>query len=142
MKEYICKKDLMSQIERESRAWGEDYDSHQILGDIEDFPTVTTADICREFAEKLKEKYKRIDDAGMVMPTYESCVIEIDEALTEMEREKMKELQGMLSQIQTTIEKTTEIVCEQLCKYRETADDDFICDYIREHGECPLDRLN
>lgn len=40
------------------------------------------------------------------------------------------------------IEEVCETVCDDLCKYRDTADDDFICDYMREHGKCPLDRLH
>ena len=40
------------------------------------------------------------------------------------------------------IEEVCETVCDDLCQYRDTADDDFICDYIREHGKCPLDRLH
>lgn len=36
----IDKAKLMNHIETESRKWGEDYDSYQILGDIEDFDTV------------------------------------------------------------------------------------------------------
>lgn len=39
------------------------------------------------------------------------------------------------------IESVIETVCDDLCKYRVTADDDCICDYIREHGSCILDRL-
>lgn len=35
-----------------------------------------------------------------------------------------------------------ETVCDNLCKYSETADEDSVCDYMREHeGHCPLDRL-
>lgn len=35
-----------------------------------------------------------------------------------------------------------ETVCDDLCKYSETADEDSVCDYMREHeGHCPLDRL-
>ncbi len=36
----IDKAELMRHIENEMREWGEDYDALQILGDIEDFPTV------------------------------------------------------------------------------------------------------
>ena len=36
----IDKAQLMNHIESESRKWGEDYDSYQILGDIEDFGTI------------------------------------------------------------------------------------------------------
>lgn len=36
----ISRKDLISHIENQSREWGEDYDAQQILGDIEDMPSV------------------------------------------------------------------------------------------------------
>ena len=38
MAEYIEKGALMNHIESEARIWGDDYDAHQILGDIEDCP--------------------------------------------------------------------------------------------------------
>lgn len=66
MKEYICKKDLMSKIESESRMWGEDYDAHQILGDIEDISTVTKADICREFVEKMRKHNECMNGSEVV----------------------------------------------------------------------------
>lgn len=41
------------------------------------------------------------------------------------------------------IEDVCEIVCMELCKYQATTDEEFICDYMREHdGKCPLDRLH
>jgi len=36
--QYISKNKLMNHIEREYRAWGDEYDAMQILGDIEDMP--------------------------------------------------------------------------------------------------------
>jgi len=36
----ISRKVLISHIENQSREWGEDYDAQQILGDIEDMPSV------------------------------------------------------------------------------------------------------
>ncbi len=36
----ISRKALISHIENQSREWGEDYDVQQILGDIEDMPSV------------------------------------------------------------------------------------------------------
>lgn len=39
------------------------------------------------------------------------------------------------------IENTVELVCNKLCKYSDTADENYECDYIREHGSCPLDAL-
>lgn len=40
MRQLIDKAELMRHIENEMREWGEEYDALQILGDIEDFPTV------------------------------------------------------------------------------------------------------
>jgi hypothetical protein len=36
----VSRKALISHIEKQSREWGEDYDAQQILGDIEDMPSV------------------------------------------------------------------------------------------------------
>lgn len=43
--------------------------------------------------------------------------------------------------IKDIIQEVSEDICDNYCKYRDTADDDFICDAIRENGSCPLDRL-
>jgi hypothetical protein len=33
-------------------------------------------------------------------------------------------------------------ICDELCRYRDTADASCICDYMREHdGICPLDTV-
>lgn len=49
---------------------------------------------------------------------------------------------NLIDKIRETIDDVSAVVCDELCKYRSTCnDDDFRCDYIREHGECPLDRL-
>lgn len=39
------------------------------------------------------------------------------------------------------IEEVAEDICDNYCKYRETADDDCLCDITRDGGSCPLDRL-
>lgn len=48
----------------------------------------------------------------------------------------------LLKSIQEQLEKVCEDICDNYCKYRETADEDFICDAIRENGSCPLDLLH
>ena len=62
----IDKAKLMNHIENESRKWGEDYDSYQILGDIEDFDTVEAIPIEWIINHKKyptnKEKAKVIED--------------------------------------------------------------------------------
>lgn len=52
-----------------------------------------------------------------------------------MEREKLQKI------IKEQIEKVRNEICDNYCKYRETADEDIICDVIREKGSCPLDVL-
>ena len=50
----------------------------------------------------------------------------------------MNKLQDTIKEI---LENVSEEVCDNLCKYRDSADDDFVCDYMRENGNCPLDVL-
>lgn len=40
------------------------------------------------------------------------------------------------------IEDVCQEVCDNLCKYAVTSDDNCECDYIREKGYCPLDKLH
>lgn len=39
------------------------------------------------------------------------------------------------------IEEVAENICDNFCKYRDTADENFECEHIRNGGECPLDKL-
>lgn len=39
------------------------------------------------------------------------------------------------------LQEIAEDICNNYCKYRETADDECLCDAIRDGGRCPLDRL-
>ena len=43
--------------------------------------------------------------------------------------------------IQKIIQKVSEDICDNYCKYRETSDEDCLCDVIRNGNQCPLDRL-
>lgn len=41
------------------------------------------------------------------------------------------------------LSRVAETVCDELCRYNDTADDDGVCDYMRQHGgECPLDVIS
>ena len=51
------------------------------------------------------------------------------------------EMEKLQKTIKEQIEKLCEDICDNYCKYRETADEEFICDVIREKGSCPLDVL-
>lgn len=48
---------------------------------------------------------------------------------------------GLLKYVREIIQEVTEDICDNYCKYRESSDDDFLCDAIRDGGICPLDRL-
>lgn len=48
-----------------------------------------------------------------------------------MNKEKMKLLQEI-----------KENICDNYCQYRDTADEEFLCDAIRDGEICPLDRLD
>lgn len=52
--ELIRKDAIMSHIEVEAERWGEEYDAWQILGDIEDFPTIDAVEVvrCRDCKHK------------------------------------------------------------------------------------------
>lgn len=58
--DWVSKKALMSHIQREHRQWGEDYDTEQILGDIEDFPTAF--DAYEVIAKIIEDLDARIDN--------------------------------------------------------------------------------
>ncbi len=48
----------------------------------------------------------------------------------------------ILTSLKELIQEVCEDICDNYCKYRDTADEDYICDAIRENGACPLDKLN
>ena len=35
-----------------------------------------------------------------------------------------------------------ENICDNFCKYQETTDEEGNCDWIRNGGKCPLDKIN
>lgn len=43
--------------------------------------------------------------------------------------------------IQALIQEVSEDICDNYCKYRETADENNLCDITRDGSPCPLDRL-
>ena len=46
------------------------------------------------------------------------------------------------TEIRNAVQIFSEDICDNYCKYRDTADEDNICDAIREKGYCPLEALN
>ena len=50
--------------------------------------------------------------------------------------------QSLQKGIQEIIQEVSEDICDHYCKYRDTADEDCVCDYMREHdNKCPLEEL-
>ena len=43
--------------------------------------------------------------------------------------------------VKEVVEEVCGVVCDELCKYRDTVQQDGKCNYQRENGDCPLDRL-
>lgn len=52
---------------------------------------------------------------------------------------KEQTLQRILEEI---IDEVSENICDNFCKYRDTCDEDALCDYIRDGKSCPLDKLH
>lgn len=40
------------------------------------------------------------------------------------------------------LQEISEDICDNYCKYRDTADEECLCDVIRDGGKCPLDKLH
>lgn len=47
----------------------------------------------------------------------------------------------MSENVTKIIESVCEDICDNFCRYRDTCDDNCECEYIREKGCCPLDKL-
>ena len=43
--------------------------------------------------------------------------------------------------VREIIQEVSEDICNNFCKYRDTADEDCLCTIIRAGKSCPLDRL-
>ena len=48
----------------------------------------------------------------------------------------------MIKEISEFLESVREDICDNYCKYRDTADEEFLCDVLRDGNPCPLDKLN
>lgn len=52
------------------------------------------------------------------------------------------ESKRVVESVKETLREVSEDICDNYCKFRETADEDCLCDVIRSGAACPLDRLN
>lgn len=51
-------------------------------------------------------------------------------------------MENLKQTIQEIIQEVSEDICDNYCKYRDTTDEDCLCDVIRNGNSCPLDKLN
>lgn len=59
------------------------------------------------------------------------------------EREECEREEGNMDKTKNNLlEQIKEDICDNYCQYRDTADEEFLCDAIRDGGNCPLDRLD
>ena len=49
---------------------------------------------------------------------------------------------SVIKSVEQMLQEIAEDICNNYCKYRDTADEEFLCDVIKGGGVCPLDRLN
>lgn len=54
---------------------------------------------------------------------------------------KSNKTETLQKSVQKIIQEVSEDICDNYCKYRDTADQDCLCDVIRDGNPCPLDRL-
>lgn len=40
------------------------------------------------------------------------------------------------------LQEVADDICDNFCKYQETVDEDEACAWIRNGGDCPLDKIN
>lgn len=65
---------------------------------------------------------------------------EIDEK--QIERDQRRRCgEQKWSEVIENIQKVCEDICDNYCKYRDTVDEDGICDGMRNGRTCPMDRL-
>lgn len=80
----------------------------------------------------------KVADRVMVMRGTKE--MEMKEADNTIDTEKItyKKAIGTIGKI---LREVSEDICDNYCKYRDTADEECLCDVIRNGGSCPLDRL-
>lgn len=56
-------------------------------------------------------------------------------------RERETDMETQVKTVKEIIEETAEDICENYCRYRNTEDEDGLCDRVRDGSLCPLERL-
>lgn len=53
----------------------------------------------------------------------------------------MEEKRTLQESVTMIIQEVCENICDNFCKYRDTCDEDCLCDITRDGSPCPLDML-
>lgn len=105
-----------------------------------------------EYGEEVKEdvirkQYEWFKQQPWFNKTYDQFkkinFIEIKEESQQRQPQKNTEQENkkLINTLQQIIHETCEDICDNYCKYRDTTDEDYLCDIMRDGGDCPLDRI-
>ncbi|MEZ3443535.1 MAG: hypothetical protein K1W30_00090 [Lachnospiraceae bacterium] len=56
--------------------------------------------------------------------------------------EQKESIGQIVKSVAQIVQQVSEDICDNYCKYRDTADEENLCALIRNGGKCPLDLLN
>lgn len=79
--------------------------------------------------------------AGKAVIKDKSLLPQAMEKLAKIENMEEKNQEQSRKPVTKIIEEACEDICDNYCKYRDTADEDCVCDGIRDGRTCPLYRL-
>lgn len=104
---------------------------------------------CKQWCDRLHraiedECHGKRNNMGADLKTSMTDMMEADKKLEEMiDGMSVNKLQqsNLQSTLRSLIQEVTEDICDNYCKYRNTADEDNLCDATRDGKPCPLDKL-
>lgn len=79
--------------------------------------------------------------AGKAVIKDKSLLPQAMEKLAKIENIEEKNQEQSRKSVTKIISEVCEDICNNYCKYRDTVDEDGICDGMRDGRKCPLDRL-
>ena len=79
--------------------------------------------------------------AGKAVIKNKSLLPKAMEKLAKIENMEDRHREQKWSEVIENIREVCEDICDNYCKYRDTVDEDCVCDAMRNGGKCPLDRL-
>lgn len=79
--------------------------------------------------------------AGKAVIKDKSLLPQAMEKLAKIENIEEKNQEQSRKSVTKIIAEVCEDICDNYCKYRDTADEDCVCDGMSDGRACPLDRL-